>query len=104
LDRVEKDPTAVVCLADSAYHRSSAGNWSTGPSSERWKTAKGRNLSFFSPKTDMQSFKGEEVKQSHKVQSVRGVVEQTIRDLKCFKVMESNKINSAEKFEKCWIV
>jgi hypothetical protein len=40
------------------------------------------------------------VKQSHKVQSVRGVVEQTIRDLKCFKVMESNKINSAEKFEK----
>jgi hypothetical protein len=48
----------------------------------------------------MQSFQGEEVKQSHKVQSVRAVVEQTIRDLKCFKVMESNKINSGEKVEK----
>jgi hypothetical protein len=40
------------------------------------------------------------VKQSHKVQSARVVVEQTIRDLKCFEVMESNKINSAEEFEK----
>ena len=39
------------------------------------------------------------MKQSHKVQSARAVVEQTIRDLKCFKVMKSNKINSAEAFE-----
>jgi hypothetical protein len=40
------------------------------------------------------------VTQSHKVQSARVVVEQTIRDLKCFKVMESNKIKSVEEFEK----
>ena len=44
--------------------------------------------------------KGPEVEESHKVQSVRAVVEQTIRDLKCFKVMDSNKIKAATEFEK----
>jgi hypothetical protein len=39
------------------------------------------------------------VVESHKVQSVRAVVEQTIRDLKCFKVMDSNKIKAATEFE-----
>lgn len=43
--------------------------------------------------------KGPEVEESHKVQSVRAVVEQTIRDLKCFKVMDSNKIKAATEFE-----
>lgn len=36
---------------------------------------------------------------SHKVQSVRAVVEQTIADLKVSKVMEWNKINSVAAFE-----
>ncbi len=39
------------------------------------------------------------MEESHKVQSVRAVVEQTIRDLKCFKIMDSNKIKAAAEFE-----
>lgn len=37
---------------------------------------------------------------SHKVQSVRAVVEQTIADLKLAKVMSSNKISTVAEFEK----
>jgi hypothetical protein len=40
------------------------------------------------------------VKASHKVQSVRAVVEQTFVDLKQWKIMESNKIKTADDFEK----
>jgi hypothetical protein len=40
------------------------------------------------------------VAKSHKVQSVRAVVEQTIADLKLAKVMERNKIKTVSKFEK----
>ena len=43
--------------------------------------------------------KGHDVEESHKVQSVRAVVEQTIRDLKCFKIMDGNKIKTAADFE-----
>lgn len=50
--------------------------------------------------TDVVFLKGEEVASSHKVQSVRAVVEQTIADLKQSKVMESNKIKSVAAFEK----
>ena len=39
------------------------------------------------------------MEESHKVQSVRAVVEQTIRDLKCFKIMCGNKIKTAAEFE-----
>ena len=39
------------------------------------------------------------MEESHKVQSVRAVVEQTIRDLKCFKIMDGNKIKTAADFE-----
>lgn len=39
------------------------------------------------------------MKSSHKVQSTRAVVEQTIADLKCAKVMEGNKIATAVEFE-----
>jgi hypothetical protein len=39
------------------------------------------------------------VEESHKVQSVRAVVEQTIRDLKCFKIMSGNKIKAVAEFE-----
>ena len=39
------------------------------------------------------------MEESHKVQSVRAVVEQTIRDLKCFKIMDGNKIKAAAEFE-----
>lgn len=43
---------------------------------------------------------GDEVKKSHKVQSTRVVVEQTIADLKQSKVMGSNKIRTVKKFER----
>ena len=39
------------------------------------------------------------MEESHKVQSVRAVVEQTIRDLKCFKIMCRNKIKAVAEFE-----
>ena len=39
------------------------------------------------------------MEESHKVQSVRAVVEQTIRDLKCFKIMDGNKIKAVAEFE-----
>lgn len=39
------------------------------------------------------------MKESHKVQSVRAVVEQTIADLKWFRVMKSNKIRTAGDFD-----
>ena len=39
------------------------------------------------------------MEESHKVQSVRAVVEQTIRDLKCFKIMSGNKIKAVAEFE-----
>ncbi len=42
---------------------------------------------------------GEEVTSSHKVQSVRVVVEQTIADLKLAKVMQRNKIGTVSDFE-----
>jgi hypothetical protein len=42
---------------------------------------------------------GEEVTRSHKVQSVRAVVEQTFADLKRAKVMESNKARTAADLE-----
>lgn len=43
---------------------------------------------------------GEDVTASHRVQSVRATVEQTIADLKLFKVMEGNKVGAAENFER----
>ncbi len=43
---------------------------------------------------------GDDLKRSHKVQSTRVVVEQTIANLKLAKVMESNKIESVEMVEK----
>ncbi len=42
---------------------------------------------------------GEEVTSSHRVQSVRVVVEQTIADLKLAKVMQRNKIGTVSDFE-----
>ncbi len=42
---------------------------------------------------------GDDVKRSHVVQSARAVVEQTLANLKLFKVMEGNKIKTAEQFE-----
>ena len=43
--------------------------------------------------------KGEDVTHSHKVQSTRALVEQTIADLKLFKIMGGNKIKSVSDFE-----
>ena len=45
------------------------------------------------------SFQGEEVTRSHKVQSARVVVEQTIADLKLAKVMTANKVSTVAEFE-----
>ncbi len=47
----------------------------------------------------LMSSQGEEVTNSHKVQSVRAVVEQSFADLKLAKVMESNKIGTVADFE-----
>ncbi len=47
----------------------------------------------------MTSSQGEEVTSSHKVQSVRAIVEQTIADVKLAKAMESNKIGTVADFE-----
>lgn len=44
-------------------------------------------------------FQGEEVTSSHKVQSARAVVEQTIADLKLAKIMADNKISTVSEFE-----
>ena len=55
--------------------------------------------SFFWCRIEVFFAKGPEVEESHKVQSVRAVVEQTIRDLKCFKIMDGNKIKMAANFE-----
>jgi hypothetical protein len=49
---------------------------------------------------DVAIAQGEEVKHSHRVQSARAVVEQTIADLKRAKVMESNKIATVSDFER----
>ena len=56
-------------------------------------------LSFFWCRIEVFFAKGPEVEESHKVQSVRAVVEQTIRDLKCFKIMDGNKIKAVAEFE-----
>ena len=55
--------------------------------------------SFFWCRIEVSFVKGPEVEESHKVQSVRAVVEQTIRDLKCFKIMCRNKIKAVAEFE-----
>ena len=53
----------------------------------------------FSVMADVTGLQGEEVTNSHKVQSVRAVVEQTIADLKVAKVMELNKVGTVAEFE-----
>lgn len=55
---------------------------------------------FFSANNPQIDRKGEEVSESHKVQSIRAVVEQTIADLKLAKVMEDNKISAVTDMEK----
>ena len=55
---------------------------------------------FFSALNPQIDRKGEEVSESHKVQSIRAGVEQTIADLKLAKVMEDNKISSVTDMEK----
>lgn len=103
LGRVEEDPAAVVCLGDSAYGRSNVkdqlGIGRPVPQRNDGVQQKVRISLFLSSASDMFWSQGEEVAASHKVQSVRVVVEQTIRDLKCFKIMTSNKINAVSAFE-----
>jgi hypothetical protein len=57
------------------------------------------NLEFFFVVCDVLSNQGDDLKSSHKVQSVRVTVEQTIGDLKKWKVMQLNKLKTAEAFE-----
>jgi hypothetical protein len=103
LKRREEDPEAVVLLADSAYHRSNKkGQMGFGlpvPQKNDGVQQKVLISRFVMVNIDVAISKGEEVTSSHKVQSVRAVVEQTIADLKQSKVMEWNKIKSAAAFE-----
>jgi hypothetical protein len=104
LAKREEDPAAVVCLGDSAYHRSSVkGELGLGlpvPQRNDGIQQKVIFLTCLATKPDMNGLQGDEVAKSHKVQSVRAVVEQTIADLKLAKVMGWNKIKTAKKFEK----
>ena len=100
----EEDPAAVVCLGDSAYHRSSVkGELGLGlpvPQRNDGVQQKVKLFVCLVTTTDVIDVQGDEVAKSHKVQSVRAVVEQTIADLKLAKVMEGNKIKTVSKFEK----
>jgi hypothetical protein len=104
LDKGKADPAAVVCLGDSAYHRSSMkgklGLLLPVPQRKDGTPHKVKISICLMSSADAVSSQGPEIVESHKVQSVRVVVEQTIADLKTAKVMESNKIATADEFEK----
>ena len=93
-----------MCLADSAYHRSivkgELGLGLPAPQRKDGEQQKVKIWSCSSISTDVVIAQGEEVKHSHRVQSARAVVEQTIADLKRAKVMESNKIATVSDFER----
>jgi hypothetical protein len=104
LAKREEDPAAVVCLGDSAYHRSSVkGELGLGLLVPQRNDGVQQKVKYFvglATTSDVIDVQGDEVAKSHKVQSVRAVVEQTIADLKLAKVMEGNKIKTVSKFEK----
>ena len=104
LKRLEQDPQAAICLGDSAYHRSKVkeelGIKRPVPHQNDGAQQTVSWLIFCKSYTHSIWSQGAEVKSSHSVQSVRAVVEQTIADIKQFKVMGSNKIRTVEKFEK----
>ncbi len=75
------------------------GDWTASPASKRWCSAKGVNFRCVFVCVEVLSVQGDDVTASHKVQSVRATVEQTIGDLKKWKVMCSNKLKTAEAFE-----
>jgi hypothetical protein len=104
LKKREEDPATVVCLGDSAYHRSQMkAQLGLGlPAPQRKDGVQQKvKISHCSVTTaDVSSSQGKEVKHSHVVQSTRVVVEQTFADLKKAKVMESNKIKAVDHFEK----
>lgn len=91
-----------MCLGDSAYHRSKVkdvmGFGLPVPQRKDGVQQKVTIWALVATNTDSLAIQGDEVKKSHKVQSTRAVVEQTIADLKKWDVMESNKILSVEKF------
>lgn len=99
LKKLEDDPDAVVLLGDSAYHRSTKkrdlGLGLPVPLSDDGIQPKVSFLTILSCGADIFTSKGDDIAASHKVQSVRAVVEQTIGDLKIAKVMEGNKISSS---------
>ena len=92
-----------MLLGDSAYNRSTLKD-TLGigrPVSQRKDGVQQKVpiCVFWWAETDQVNFLGEEVTRSHKVQSERVVVEQTIADLKLAKVMESNKVSTVADFE-----
>jgi hypothetical protein len=103
LDKREEDPAAVVCLGDSAYHRSTVkdqlGLGLPVPQRKDGVQQKVTVSACLPTKTDMVGTQGAEVTSSHKVQSVRAVVEQTIGDVKQAKIMDTNKICTVAHFE-----
>lgn len=91
-------------LGDSAYHRSERkrdlGLGLPVPLSNDGSQPKVRFLIFSSRGADVILRKGDDVAASHRVQSLRAVVEQTIGDLKTAKVMDGNKISSSRLMSK----
>ncbi len=80
-----------MCLGDSAYHRSKLkdvlGLGLPVPQKKDGVQQKVTIWALLVTNTDSLVEQGDEVKASHKVQSTRAVVEQTIADLKKWKVM-----------------
>ena len=99
----EKNPEAVICLGDSAYSRSNIrGNIGLGVPVQLRKDGvqlKVTVMEFPWSMLDLLRCKGDDIKETHKVQSVRAKVEHVFADLKQAKVMFSNKIQRAEEFE-----
>ena len=92
-----------MCLGDSAYHRSEVkaqlGLGLPVPQRNDGVQQKVPVSACSVAKVHGMGPEGEEVTSSHKVQSVRAVVEQTIADLKVAKVMEWNKVGAVSEFE-----
>ena len=82
LQKLVDDPASVITLGDSAYHRSKEkeglGMGRPVPLRKDGVQQKVKKNIFFRPLTLRLTVRGEEVSESHKVQSIRPIFEQTI--------------------------
>lgn len=76
------------------------GNGAPCSSKKRWHSAAGAKFTWFSLYFLLTGVQGDELTSTHKVQSFRAVVEQTIADLKTAKVLSGNKVSSIVEREK----